>query len=71
MGVYSIKEISLMVDIPEGTLRTCLGHYSFDKYYKGRKIEVSKEFYNALLKYLWKKLSYKYIKNVERLIKNG
>ena len=33
MGVYSIKEISLMVDMPEDTLRTYLGHYSFDKYY--------------------------------------
>ena len=70
MGVYSIREISLMVDMSEDTLRTYLGHYSFDKYYKGRKIEVSKEFYNTLLKYLWNKRSYKYIKNVERLIKN-
>ena len=70
MGVYSIKEISLMVDMPEHTLRTYLGHYSFSKYYKGRKIEVSKEFYNTLLKYLWNKRRYKYIKNVERLLQN-
>lgn len=70
MGVYSIKEISLMVDMPEYTLRTFLGHYSFAKYYKGRKIEVSKDFYNTLLKYLWNKQSYKYIKNVERLLQN-
>lgn len=70
MGAYSIKEISLMVDMPEYTLRTFLGHYSFAKYYKGRKIEVSKEFYNTLLEYLWNKRSYKYIKNVERLLQN-
>ena len=70
MGVYSIKEISLMVDMPEYTLRTFLGHYSFAKYYKGRKIEVSKDFYNTLLKYLWNKRSYKYITNVERLLQN-
>ena len=69
MGVYSIKEISLMVDMPEYTLRTFLGHYSFAKYYKGRKIEVSKEFYNTLIEYLWNKRNHKYIKNVERLIK--
>lgn len=41
MGVYSIKEISLMVDMSENTMRTYLGHYSFAKYHKGRKIEVS------------------------------
>ena len=70
MGVYSVKEISLMVDMPEYTLRTFLGHYSFAKYYKGRKIEVSKEFYNTLIEYLWNKRNHKYIKNVERLIKN-
>ena len=70
MGAYSIKEISLMVDMPEYTLRTFLGHYSFAKYYKGRKIEVSKDFYNTLLKYLWNKRSYKYITNVERLLQN-
>lgn len=71
MGVYNIKEISLMVDIPESSVRTYLGHYSFNKYYKGKKIEVSKEFYNAFLKYLWNKRNHKYIKNLERLIKNG
>ena len=71
MGVYSIKEISLMTDMTESVLRTYLGHYSFDKYYKGRKIEVSKDFYNTLLKYLWNKRSYKYITNVERLLQNG
>ena len=71
MGVYSVKEISLMTDITESVLRTYLGHYSFDKYYKGKKIEVSKDFYNTLLKYLWNKRSYKYITNVERLLQNG
>ena len=71
MGVYSIKEISLMTGMTESVLRTYLGHYSFDKYYKGGKIEVSKEFYNTLLKYLWNKRSYKYITNVERLLQNG
>lgn len=71
MGVYSVKEISLMTGMTESVLRTYLGHYSFDKYYKGRKIEVSKEFYNTLLKYLWNKRSYKYITNVERLLQNG
>ena len=70
MGVYSIKEISLMTGMTESTLRKYLGHYSFDKYYKGRKIEVSKEFYNTLLKYLWNKRSYKYITNIERLLQN-
>ena len=70
MGVYSTKEISLMVNIPASTLRVYLGHYSFSKYYKGRKIEASKEFYNTLLKYLWNGRGYKYIKGVERLIKN-
>ena len=70
MGVYSVKEIGLMVDMPEDTLRTYLGHYSFDKYYKGRKIEVSKEFYNTLIEYLLNKRNRKYIRNVERLIKN-
>ena len=68
MSVYSIKEVSLMVDIPQNTMRTYLGHYSFAKYYKGRKIEVSKEFYNTLIEYLWNKRNYKYIRNVERLI---
>ena len=71
MGVYSIKEISLMVDMSENTMRTYLGHYSFAKYYKGRKIEVSKDFYNTLIEYLWNKRNYKYIKNVERLLQNG
>ena len=55
----------------ESVLRTYLGHYSFDKYYKGRKIEVSKDFYNTLLKYLRNKRSYEYITNVERLLQNG
>ena len=71
MSVYNIKEISLMVDMPESSLRTYLGHYIFNKYYKGKKIEVSKEFYNTLLKYLWNKRNHKYVKNLERLIKNG
>ena len=71
MGVYNIREISLMVDMPETTLRTYLGHYSFAKYYKYKKIEVSKEFYNTLIEYLWNKRNHKYIKNIERLIKNG
>ena len=71
MGVYSVKEISLMTGMTESVLRTYLGHYSFDKYYKGRKIEVSKDFYNTLLKYLRNKRSYKYITNVERLLQNG
>ena len=71
MGVYSVKEISLMTGITESVLRTYLGHYSFDKYYKGRKIEVSKDFYNTLLKYLRNKRSYEYITNVERLLQNG
>ena len=71
MGVYSVKEISLMTGITESVLRTYLGHYNFDKYYKGRKIEVSKEFYNTLIEYLWNKRSYKYITNVERLLQNG
>ena len=71
MGVYSIREISLITGMTYSVLRTYLGHYSFDKYYKGRKIEVSKDFYNTLLKYLWNKRSYKYITNVERLLQNG
>ena len=70
MSVYSIKEIGLMVNMPTNTMRTYLGHYSFSKYYKGRKIEVSKDFYNTLLNYLWNKRSYKYITNVERLLQN-
>ena len=70
MGAYSVKEIGLMVNMPTNTMRTYLGHYSFSKYYKGRKIEVSKDFYNTLLKYLWNKRSYKYITNVERLLQN-
>ena len=70
MGIYSIKEISLMVDMPENTMRTYLGHYSCAKYYKGKQIEVSKEFYNTLIQYLWNKRKHKYIKNVERLLKN-
>ena len=68
MSVYSIKEVSLMVDIPENTIRTYLGHYSFAKYYKSNKIEVSNEFYRDLIKYLWNKQAYKYVRNVERLI---
>ena len=69
MGVYNIKEISLMVDMPTNTIRTYLGHYSFAKYYKSNKIEVSNEFYNTLIKYLWnKRANYKYIRNVERLM---
>ena len=71
MGVYSIKEVALMVDIPESTMRTYLGHYSFAKYYKSNKIEINNEFYRDLIKYLWnKRANYKYIRNVERLI-NG
>lgn len=68
MGVYSIKEVSLMVDIPYSTMLTYLGHYSFDKFRKGNKYQVSNEFYNTLIKYLWNKRNYKYIRNVERLI---
>jgi hypothetical protein len=68
MGVYSIKEVALMVDIPQNTMRTYLGHFSFAKYYKSNKIEVSNEFYRDLIKYLWNKRNYKYIRNVERLI---
>ena len=69
MGVYNIKEVALMVGIPETTIRTYLGHFSFAKYYKNKKIEVNNEFYNTLIKYLWnKRAKYKYIRNVERLI---
>ena len=68
MGVYSIKEVSSMVDIPYSTTLTYLGHFSFAKYYKSNKIEVSNEFYRDLIKYLWNKRNYKYIRNVERLI---
>ena len=68
MGVYSIKEVSLMVDIPETTMRTYLGHFSFDKFRKGNKYIVGNEFYNTLIKYLWNKRNYKYIRNVERLM---
>ena len=68
MGVYSIKEVSLMVNIPETTMRTYLGHFSFAKYYKSNKIEVSNKFYRDLIQYLWNKRNYKYIRNVERLI---
>ena len=68
MGVYSIKEVALMVDIPQNTMRTYLGHYSFAKYYKSNKIEINNEFYRDLIKYLWNKRNYKYIRNVERLI---
>ena len=68
MGVYSIKEVALMVDMPQNTMRTYLGHFSFAKYYKSNKIEVSNEFYRDLIKYLWNKKNYKYIRNVERLI---
>ena len=70
MGVYSIKEVALMVDMPESTMRTYLGNYSFDKFRKGNKYIIGNEFYNTLIEYLWNKRSYKYIKNVERLIKN-
>lgn len=70
MGVYSIRKISLMTGMTYSVLRTYLGHYSFDKYYKGKQIEVSKEFYNTLIQYLWNKRKHKYIKNIERLIKN-
>ena len=68
MGVYSIKEVALMVDIPQNTMRTYLGHFSFAKYYKSNKIEVSNKFYRDLIKYLWNKRNYKYIRNVERLM---
>lgn len=68
MGVYSIKEVALMVDMHQNTIRTYLGHFSFAKYYKSNKIEVSNEFYRDLIKYLWNKRNYKYIRNVERLI---
>ena len=71
MSVYSVREISLMTGMTYSVLRTYLGHFSFDKYYKGKQIEVSKEFYNTLIEYLWNKRNHKYIKNVERLIKNG
>ena len=69
MGVYSIKEVSSMVDIPYSTTLTYLGHYSFDKFRKGNKYQVGNEFYNTLIKYLWnKRANYKYIMIVERLI---
>lgn len=68
MSVYSIKEVALMVDMPQNTMRTYLGHFSFAKYYRSNKIEVSNEFYRDLIKYLWNKRNYKYIRNVERLI---
>ena len=69
MSVYSIKEVSLMVDIPYSTMLTYLGHYSFDKFRKGNKYQVCNEFYSTLIKYLWnKRANYKYIRNVERLI---
>jgi hypothetical protein len=68
MSVYSIKEVALMVDMPQNTMRTYLGHFGFAKYYKSNKIEVSNEFYRDLIKYLWNKKNYKYIRNVERLI---
>ena len=50
MSVYSIKEVALMVDMPQNTMRTYLGHYSFAKYYKSNKIEVSNKFYRDLIK---------------------
>ena len=69
MSVYSIKEVSLMVDIPYTTMLTYLGHYSFDKFRRGNKYQVGNEFYNTLIKYLSnKRVNYKYIRNVERLI---
>lgn len=68
MGVYSIKEVGSMVDIPYSTILTYLGHYSFDKFRKGNRYQVGNEFYNTLIKYLWNKRAYKYIRNVERLI---
>ena len=71
MGVYSIRKISLMTGMTYSVLRTYLGHYSFDKYYEGKQIEVSRDFCNTLIEYLWNKRNHKYIKNIERLIKNG
>jgi hypothetical protein len=68
MSVYSTKEVSLMVDIPYSTMSTYLGHYSFDKFRIGNKYQVCNEFYSTLIKYLWNKKNYKYIRNVERLI---
>lgn len=68
MSVYSIKEVALVTDINYNTLSTYLGHYSFSKFRKGNKYQICNEFYNTLIKYLWNKKNYKYIRNVERLI---
>ena len=68
MANYSIKKISLVTDIPYSTLLTYLGHYSFDKYRKGNKYEVSDPFYKTLINYLCNRRTCKYIKNIERLM---
>ena len=70
MGKYNIKELSLMTKIKESTLRTYIGHYSFDQYRVGNKYEVCNDFYDTLIDYLLIKRRYELIKNVERLRNN-
>lgn len=67
MGKYNINELSLMTKINRETLRTYLGHYSFDKFIEGRYYRVCNEFYDTLIDYLFIKRRYELIKNVERL----
>lgn len=68
MDYYNVKEISLMLDVNDNTLRTYLGHYSFDKFRKGNKFKVDNDFYRTLLKYVEIKRNYDYIEKIERLI---
>ena len=70
MALYDIKEISIMLDVVESTLRIYLGHYSFDKFRKGRKFNVNDDFLNTLLEYVTNKRNRKYIYKIERFI-NG
>lgn len=67
MGRYRVNEISLMTKINQNTLRTYLGHYSFDKFLEGRYYRVCNDFYDTLIDYLFIKRRYELIKNVERL----
>lgn len=67
MELLSRYELARVLGFKKNTLSNWLGHYSFDKFYVGHKVNLNKEFIDTLLDYLLKKGYYKDIKRLEKM----
>ena len=63
----SVKEIAYLVGMSQSAIRTYLGHYSFNKFRKGRDFKINKAFFETLSQYLQTKKRYKNIKRIEKI----